>query len=129
MTREKILDGVKSVLVDALMDVEEDEIKPSSILVRDLGAESIDFLDIAFRLGKKFNMKVILREIFPEDGFQDNPEFVQNGRLTDKGLQELRVKLPDANIDRFLPIRVENISDLLTVDYFVNYITRKLERQ
>ena len=54
------------------------------------GAESIDFLDIVFRLEREFGIKIPRGELFPEAIFQGDPEFVQNGKVTDKGLAELR---------------------------------------
>ena len=83
-TREEIYEKVTSTLVDAL-GVEEDEVTPEATLTGDLGAESIDFLDIVFRLEKNFGIKIPRGDLFPED-IQSDPELVQDGRVTDKGL-------------------------------------------
>ena len=88
-TQEEIYTKVSATLVEAL-NVDEDEIKPTSTLQGDLGAESIDFLDIVFRLEREFGIKIPRGELFPESIFQGDPDFVQNGRVTDKGLRELR---------------------------------------
>ena len=87
--QEEIYQKVSATLVEAL-NVEEDEISPASTLQGDLGAESIDFLDIVFRLEREFGIKIPRNELFPESIFQGDPEFVQNGKVTDRGLTELR---------------------------------------
>ena len=76
---------VTKVLVHAL-GVEEDEIKPSATLQGDLGAESIDFLDITFRLEREFGIKIPRGELFPDQASPDAPAFTRDGRLTDEGL-------------------------------------------
>src|SRR5947207_6043601 len=94
---ENISARVAEVLVEAL-NVEEDEIKPTATLQGDLGAESIDFLDIVFRLEREFGIKIPRGELFPESIFQGDPEFVQDGRVTEKGLQELKARMPFADL-------------------------------
>ncbi len=77
MTRDEIFDKVREVLVDAL-GVDDDEVTAQATLVNDLEAESIDFLDIAFKLEQAFGFKIAQGELFPE-GVQQNPEYVQAG--------------------------------------------------
>ncbi len=85
LTPEEIYQKVSAVLVEAL-NVEEDEVTPEARLQADLGAESIDFLDIVFRLEREFNIKIPRGELFPESIFQGDPEFVQQDRVvTEKG--------------------------------------------
>ena len=98
-TQEEIYTKVSDTLVEAL-NVEKEDIKPTSTLQGDLGAESIDFLDIVFRLEREFGIKIPRGELFPESIFQGDPDFVQNGRVTDKGLRELRERMPFANLGR-----------------------------
>src|SRR5919199_5809623 len=97
---EDISARVAEVLVEAL-NVEEDEIRPTATLQGDLGAESIDFLDIVFRLEREFGIKIPRGELFPESIFQGDPEFVKDGKVTEKGLSELREKMPFADIQKF----------------------------
>ena len=85
MTKEEIYEKVSGTLVEAL-NVDDDEIKPAATLQGDLGAESIDFLDIVFRLEREFSIKIPRGELFPESIFQGDPEFVQDGKVTEKGL-------------------------------------------
>jgi acyl carrier protein len=125
-TQEEIYTKVSATLVEAL-NVDEDEIKPESTLQGDLGAESIDFLDIVFRLEREFGIKIPRGELFPESIFQGDPEFVANGRVTPKGLSELRSKMPFADLSEFEKNpELSNISDLFTVDLITRYIEGKL---
>jgi acyl carrier protein len=125
-TQEEIYTKVSATLVEAL-NVDEEEIKPTSTLQGDLGAESIDFLDIVFRLEREFGIKIPRGELFPESIFQGDPEFVQNGKVTDKGLAELRSKMPFADLRDFEKNpELSNISDLFTVDLITRYIQGKL---
>src|SRR5437667_11928604 len=99
-SQDEIYTKVSATLVEAL-NVDEDEIKPTSTLQGDLGAESIDFLDIVFRLEREFGIKIPRGELFPESIFQGDPEFVLNGKVTERGLSELRTRMPFADISKF----------------------------
>ena len=125
-SQEEIYQKVSATLVDAL-NVEEDEINPAATLQGDLGAESIDFLDIVFRLEREFGIKIPRNELFPESIFQGDPDFVQNGKVTQKGLDELRTKMPFADISKFEKNpELTAISDLFTVEMITRYIQGKL---
>jgi acyl carrier protein len=124
--QEEIYSKVSATLMEAL-NVDEDEIQPTATLQGDLGAESIDFLDIVFRLEREFGIKIPRGELFPESIFQGDPEFVQNGKVTDKGLDELRARMPYADLSKFEKNPdVRAISDLFTVDMITRYIQGKL---
>ena len=123
---EEIYQKVAATLVEAL-NVDEEDIKPTATLQGDLGAESIDFLDIVFRLEREFGIKIPRGELFPESIFQGDPEFVQSGKVTDKGLAELRSKMPFADLQEFEKNpELSHISDLFTVDLITRYIQGKL---
>ena len=125
-TQEEIYTKVSATLVEAL-NVDEEDIKPTSTLQGDLGAESIDFLDIVFRLEREFGIKIPRNELFPESIFQGDPEFVQNGKVTDKGLAELRARMPFADLSDFEKNpEVSRVSDLFTVELITKYIQGKL---
>jgi len=125
-TQEEIYSKVSATLVEAL-NVDEDDITPESTLQGDLGAESIDFLDIVFRLEREFGIKIPRGELFPESIFQGDPEFVQDGKVTDKGLAELRRRMPFADLGDFEKDReVSHIGDLFTVELITRYIEGKL---
>ncbi len=90
MAKDDVLEKIKEVLCEAL-NIDMDDIHLESTLMGNLGAESIDFLDIVFRLEKKFNIKIPRGEFFPEHFFDytQNIDF-KTGRLTKKGLDEVR---------------------------------------
>jgi len=126
-TRDEIYEKVSATLVEAL-NVDEDEVTPEATLQGDLGAESIDFLDIVFRLEREFGIKIPRGELVPESIFQGDPEFVQNGKVTDKGLSELRARMPFADLGDFEKNpEVGQISDLFTVELITRYIEGKLQ--
>ncbi|HYT89132.1 MAG TPA: acyl carrier protein [Gemmataceae bacterium] len=117
---------VATVLVEAL-NVDEDEITPAATLQGDLGAESIDMLDIVFRLEREFGIKIPRGELFPEAVFQGDPEFVREGKVTDAGMRELRSRLPFADLGAFdQDRRLSAVPDLFTVNLLARYIAWKL---
>jgi acyl carrier protein len=125
-TRAEIYEKVAETLCESL-NVDPEDIRPEATLQGDLGAESIDFLDIVFRLERSFGIKIPRGELFPESIFQGDPQFVQNGRVTEKGIQELRNRLPFADVDKFArDPQLSKISDLFTVEMVTRYIEGKL---
>ena len=126
MTRDEIFDEVTEVLIDAL-GLDDDEATGEATLMGDLGAESIDFLDIVFRLEKSFDVKIPREELFPAETLLSNPEFVKDGKLTDAGLAEFKAKMPHTDFSGFeADPDVNKISDLFTVNSIVNFIETKL---
>ncbi|ODA32107.1 acyl carrier protein [Planctopirus hydrillae] len=125
-SRDEIFEKVRETLCDAL-GVDDDEVKESSTLFGDLGAESIDILDILFRLEKAFGIKIPRSELLPENVTAADPNFVSNGVLTPAGVAELKAKMPHADIDSFAKDpKVEKLTDLLTVKMIVNFLESKL---
>ena len=125
MSREDILTNVRETLVDALA-VEPDEVTEDATLTGDLGAESIDFLDIVFRLEKSFDIKIPRGELFPDD-LLNNPDFVSNGKFTPTGLEQIKKAMPHADFTEFEDDPdVNKMPDLFTVKTLVNYIEWKL---
>lgn len=124
-THDEIFEKVQATLVEAL-GVDEDDVTRDASLRADLGAESIDFLDIVFRLERNFGIKIPRGDLFSEN-FVSDPELVQDGKLTAKGIEELRSKLPTADLSGFEKNpEVEKIMDLYTVDSLVHYVSTKL---
>lgn len=124
MTRDEIYQKVKEVLVDAL-GVDEEEVTLDAKLRDDLGAESIDFLDIVFRLEKAFGIKIPRGEMFPEDVFT-NPAFVKDGKVTAEGLAELKKRMP--HVDLAALEKDPDVNNIrFTVTTVVNYIESKLK--
>jgi acyl carrier protein len=125
MTNDEIFEKVKETLVDAL-SVDEEEVTPGATLMGDLGAESIDFLDIVFRLEKAFNIKIPRGELFP-DNILNNPQFVQNGKFTPQGLAELKQRMPHADFSDFEQnADVSKMGSLFKVQTIVNYVAKKV---
>ncbi|WP_010587392.1 acyl carrier protein [Schlesneria paludicola] len=128
-SHDEIYEKVKATLIDAL-GVDDDEVTPAARLKADLGAESIDFLDIVFRLEKAFGIKIPRNELFPESLFAPDSGFAENGKVTEKGISELRTKLPHADkaaVDKLAANpKVENVEDLFTVSMVVNFLASKL---
>ena len=124
-TQEEVYGKVQEILEEAL-GVDEDDVKPEASLFADLGAESIDVLDIGFRLEKEFGIKVEQSEMFPESVMND-PQYVQEGKVTDAGMAELRARMPHANLDDFDADRtVDNVLNVITVDAVVKFVQSKL---
>jgi acyl carrier protein len=116
---------VRDVLSDAL-GVDDEEVTPQATLQGDLGAESIDFLDIVFRLEKEFSIKIPKGELFPDD-ILNNPEYVDGDQMTPTGLEKLKAAMPHADFSKFEQHpRVSRMPELFTVDTIVNYIEGKL---
>jgi len=126
MSRDDIFQQVQEVLVDAL-GVDDDEVTAEATLMGDLGAESIDFLDIVFRLEKAFGIKIPREELFPIENMMNNPEFVDNGKLTETGLAELKSKMPHTDLGAFeQDPDINKLPNLFTVNSIVNYVETKL---
>ncbi len=125
MSRDEVFGKVKEVLVDAL-GVDDDEVNEEATLTGDLGAESIDFLDIVFRLEKTFAIKIPRGELFPDD-ILNNPEYVEGGKMTSKGIETLKAAMPHADFGDFeKDPDVAKMPDLFTVKTIVNYVEKKV---
>jgi acyl carrier protein len=125
-TSNEIYEKVREILVDAL-GADESECTMDATLMGDLGAESIDFLDIVFRLEKTFNVKIPRGELFPDNFAASDPTLTKDGVLTPSGVAELKKRLPHADIDKFSKDpKVENIPDLFTVGMIVKFMEAKL---
>ena len=124
-TKEEVYEKVQEALVDAL-GVDDDEVTAEATLVGDLGAESIDFLDIVFRLEKSFDINIDRAEMFPED-ILTNAEYVQDGKVTAAGVEELKKRMPFADLSKFEedPV-VQNFGNLLTVSDMCRYVESKV---
>src|SRR5512135_1071502 len=98
-THNEIFQKVQAALVDAL-GVDEEDVTYDATLQGDLGAESIDFLDIVFRLERDFGIKIPRGELFPEDVASDS-EMIHDGKLTTKGLGKLKARMPYVDLTEF----------------------------
>lgn len=124
-TKEEVFDKVREALVDAL-GVDDDEVQPAATMVGDLGAESIDFLDIVFRLEKAFSIEIPRSELFPED-ILTNAEYVNEGKVTAAGITELKKRMPFADLSKFeANPMVQDFGNLLTVQDLCRYVEQKV---
>lgn len=125
LNEDEIFSKVQESLVDAL-GVDDDEVTSEATLVGDLGAESIDFLDIVFKLEKAFDISIPREELSPED-ILTNSQYVSDGVVTSDGMAELKSRMPWANFDKFESNpRVQDFSNLLTVGDLCRYVGTKV---
>jgi len=124
-TKEEVFEKVQAALVDAL-GVDDDEVTAEATLVGDLGAESIDFLDIVFRLEKSFEIEIPRSELFPEE-ILTSAEYVEDGKVTEAGIAQLKERMPFADLSKFEenPV-VQEFGNLLTVTDLCRYIESKV---
>jgi acyl carrier protein len=134
MSHDEVYKKVQGVLVDAL-GVDAEEVTPKAKLREDLGAESIDFLDIVFRLEKAFTtdpakpFKIPRGELFPDDlpTLMNDERYVKDGKITPEGLAELKKRMPYSDFTEFdKNPTMETASSLLTVETVVNYMQSKV---
>lgn len=123
------IDALYPAVAEAIADAlgcETDEMRPDASLMDEYDAESIDFLDIVFRLERAFKVKIPRGKIV-EDARGDLPEsdFEQKGYLTDLGLQTLRANMTEVPEERFTdPMKVADIPRLFTVETFCKVVAR-----
>lgn len=132
IARAEIEDKVRQVLEDTL-GADPEDITPEAMLTEDLGAESIDFLDIQFQLEKKFSLpekpfKIEQGELFPEN-MMSNPEYLKDGKFTDAGVAVLREKMPHVDLSAFDADRsVKSLPKMFTVKSLCDFIELKLKK-
>ena len=125
VAKQEVYEKIQEALIEAL-GVDEEEVIPEATMVGDLGAESIDFLDIVFRLEKAFNIEIPRAELFPED-ILTNAEYIQDGKVNDAGVAELKKRMPFADLAKFeANPQVQNFGNLLTVSDMCRYVESKV---
>jgi acyl carrier protein len=127
MTESEIFERLKPLLVEVL-GVAQEKILLSSVLVADLGAESIDLLDLSFRIEEAFAVTIESNEIEREATRRlPGGVYEKDGRLTDEALAEIRKSWPGLDTARLVNgLRKMDLPSLLTVQFFVTLIARKL---
>ena len=130
MSESEILERLKPLLVEVL-GVAPEKIRLRSVLVGDLGAESIDLLDLSFRMEETFHVTIESNEIEREAGKRlPGGVYEKDGRLTDEALAEIRTALPELDGGKLVPgLRKMDLPSLLTVQFFVKLIARKLKEK
>ena len=128
MTRDEIFGKVRTLLVDALA-VDDDDVTMDAKLTKDLGAESIDFLDIVFKLEQAFGIKIPQGELFPDNVAQD-PQFVADGKVTPKGIAALKERMPHVNRSEWEKNpQLGTVADVFTVETLVKFVEGKLAKK
>ncbi len=124
-SRDEIFDKIKEVLENAL-GVDPEEVTMDATLIGDLGAESIDFLDISFKLEQEFSIKIEQGELFPENLMSDD-SLVEDGKLTDKAMEILKERMPHVDFTKLDNGRsVDQLSEVFTVASLVDFVQRKI---
>jgi acyl carrier protein len=119
---------IRTCLAGAL-GIDEAEVTPEARLVGDLGAESIDFIDIIFRLEKAFGIRIPEGDLFPRGLFQD-PALVREGRFTPAGLERIRRDFPFIGIgEDEAGLSLADLADRYTVGMLHRYVERRLAEQ
>jgi acyl carrier protein len=117
---------VTNVFVEVLV-VDRKRVTPTAALQRELSADSLDVLEIMFRLEQEFGIEIARGELFPDSIFRIDPEMFLDGKLTDNGLAQLRSRLPFADLSSYQDDRrMSSVSDLITVGLVAKYIAWKL---
>jgi len=127
MTNQEIFEELKPVLEEVL-GVSPATVRLESVLVSDLGAESIDLLDLTFRIEEKFHIRIEANEI-EREARKRLPAGVyeKDGYLTEEALDEIRKSVPELDAGKLVKgLRKMDLPSLLTVSFFVRLIARKL---
>jgi acyl carrier protein len=121
----RVYPQVAEIVADAL-GVTPGRIRSDVSLIEELDAESIDFLDLVFRLERKYDVKIPRGQIVADArGDLPETEFEQKGLLTEAGLQRLREFLSEVPRDRFRsPMRTADIPRLFTPETFCKVVVR-----
>lgn len=116
ITEERIIEEFKKAIIETLR-VDEKSITAESSLTKDLGAESLDFLDINYRLEQTFGMKMarhfILEHI--EDMFGEGTAIDENGQLTERAIELLRIRFGEQYADLKPGMDMDSVPALITV--------------
>ncbi len=129
MQDQEIYAKVEEAIVEAL-GVEPEEVEPHSGLFDDLGAESLDLLDIVFRLEKTFTIKIprsgIQHDVLAAEGVKEE-DVVVDGALTALGAEKLRERMPEVDQEKIQEgFRIDDAPTLFTVQTFVNIVKQQL---
>jgi acyl carrier protein len=127
-SRDDIFGTVQTAVVDAL-GVDEDEVTPEATLLDELGAESIDLLDILFRLERKLGVKIQAADLaaYVQGGIADDDFGDDNGIITERGLAHLKTVMPQINEDELRGnFQAEKVMSLFTVDNLTDLVMSRV---
>jgi len=121
ISEETVLAAVKKAVAETL-NIEPERIRPESSLMKDLGAESLDFLDLNYRLERTFGMKMARHLIVEhiEDLFGEGSAVDENSKLTAGGIALLELRLGDHISDLQPGMDVDEVPQLITIESYVS---------
>ncbi|HEX5506492.1 MAG TPA: acyl carrier protein [Thermomicrobiales bacterium] len=128
-SRDEIFGDVQTAVVDAL-GVDEDEVTPEATLLGDLGAESIDLLDILFRLERKVGVKIQASDLaaYVQGGIPDEEFGDDSGIITPKGLTQLKKVMPQIDEDELAgKLEAEKVMSLFTVQNLADMVAERVD--
>lgn len=130
MNIETVYPRVANIICDVLA-IDEDKIAINKRLLTDLGAESIDLLDLIFQLEREFKIKIPLRQIEKDSrGSLTDAEFEQNGVVTAVGMESLKKHLSEVPEEFFKAnLKVNEIPTLFTVGTFCKIVVNAVASQ
>lgn len=130
MNVNSVYPKVREIIADVLV-IDEEELSLESRLIADLGAESIDFLDLVFQLEKEFSIKIPRGQLEKNArGDLSEDEFEKSGVLTDKGMQALKNYLSEVPAEHFKNnMKVNEIPMLFTVETFCKLVVSAICEQ
>jgi acyl carrier protein len=129
ITKEEIMAVYPKIaeIIAAALPCEIEKVKPEASLIDDLGAQSIDFLDIIFRIERAFKVKIPRGKIIEEArGDLSAAEFDQRGLVSAAGQERLKAFLSEVPPERFpAPLKVADIPRLFTTETFCKMVIRQ----
>ncbi|MEM8960938.1 MAG: phosphopantetheine-binding protein [Acidobacteriota bacterium] len=127
VSEDEIREGVIEAIAEAL-DLDLADVTPNASLVDELGSESLDFLDIAFRLEDRFRVRMPQRNMLQRaESLFGKEKLIEKGVVTDLGLDVLGKMMPEVDKSRLVPgLRVYDVGSLLTAETFVRVVGRLL---
>lgn len=132
MERNKIKENIKTVVCNILTLDDTDDIKDGVLLSKDLGAESIDYVDIIYSVSKKFGMDFERSHVFPDRMLLSDNKFINDGKINEKGKQLIKEKWPHIPKGKLLLLDTgfkDFYNYLETVDIFTDYIEHRLKNK
>ena len=127
-SRDEIFGTVQTAVVDAL-GVDEEEVTPEATLLDELGAESIDLLDILFRLERKLGVKIQAADLaaYVQGGIADDDFGDDSGIITEQGLAHLKSVMPQIDEDALRgKFQAEKVMSLFTVDNLTDLVMSRV---
>ena len=129
ITKEEIMGVFPKIaeIIAAALPCDVEKVKPEASLIDDLGAQSIDFLDIVFRIERAFKVKIPRGKIIEEArGDLPQSEFDQGGVVSPAGLERLKAFLSEVPPERITnPLKVADIARLFTTETFCKIVIRQ----